>query len=752
MTTAPAAGAPLQAAVSGLFASMPNGFLLQFNDRLEVVSACGRGLITFGRPPDELLGKSIPAFLPPELAEGVLPRLRAALDGEAGSFELPAPGDGRLYLAVAPAAREPGASDAGGAPCVQLFGAWLSVPALATEFALHDGQSDEALRLGEARYRALFEDIHTVIVLFDRASGKIVDVNPAAAAYYGWSREQMRRMSVFDVHVPSPEEVWAELMQELFQPADQRSLMLRTHCQTSGVSLTSRDPYNNVIRTTIEALAAALGGTQSLHTNSFDEALALPTPFSAHIARNTQLVIQEAAARSLLVRRRREIHVQVGWALEEIYADNLEEQYGELARHFWEGESWERAFRYSRLAAEQAAAAYANDEAIGNFTIAIESAARSAAGASPKVVALLCERRGDLRALIGEYDAALVDYRAAIEHHVLALKELDTPSGDEADASPAGAASVAASKRTQSAIVGSLALKMARLHSYQGQVAPARQKLTLAFERLPADSPELSGAWSLKAASYIWDSDTVRAAEAARKALQERQIAAAHEHLTVAVAALDKLQRRDDPLAREIRLLHRESTAIRDALPISPLQMVVEADTAQVGFAHDIAPILSKLGCNSASCHASQHGKGGFKLSVFGYAPDEDFRALVRQTFDVGVLRGVRSLHGVAEIDQDFRDAGHADAANADKMYGAEIARQFHQVQPLDRTRPTTMSARRSAASRMPALLAASARFVKPCGSASAALSRPVRRSTENCFWSITSTAPVRASSAALAA
>jgi methylmalonyl-CoA mutase len=87
--------------------------------------------------------------------------------------------------------------------------------------------------------------------------------------------------------------LWAELLQKLFSPANPQSLMLRTHCQTSGVSLTSRDPYNNVIRTTIEALAAALGGTQSLHTNSFDEALALPTPFSAHIARNTQLVLQE---------------------------------------------------------------------------------------------------------------------------------------------------------------------------------------------------------------------------------------------------------------------------------------------------------------------------------------------------------------------------------------------------------------------------------------------------------------------------
>ena len=95
--------------------------------------------------------------------------------------------------------------------------------------------------------------------------------------------------------------LWASLMQEFFAPEDPRSLMLRTHCQTSGVSLTSQDPYNNIVRTTVEALAAAIGGTQSLHTNSFDEALALPTPFSAHIARNTQLVLQEETGISRVV-------------------------------------------------------------------------------------------------------------------------------------------------------------------------------------------------------------------------------------------------------------------------------------------------------------------------------------------------------------------------------------------------------------------------------------------------------------------
>jgi methylmalonyl-CoA mutase len=86
--------------------------------------------------------------------------------------------------------------------------------------------------------------------------------------------------------------LWAELMSE-FSPEKPASLELRTHCQTSGISLTAQDPYNNVVRTTIEAMAAVLGGTQSLHTNSFDEALALPTATAARIARNTQLIIAE---------------------------------------------------------------------------------------------------------------------------------------------------------------------------------------------------------------------------------------------------------------------------------------------------------------------------------------------------------------------------------------------------------------------------------------------------------------------------
>ena len=86
--------------------------------------------------------------------------------------------------------------------------------------------------------------------------------------------------------------LWCRIMKG-FKAKNAKSLMLRTHCQTSGWSLTEQDPYNNIVRTTIEAMAAVFGGTQSLHTNSFDEAIALPTEFSSRIARNTQLIIQE---------------------------------------------------------------------------------------------------------------------------------------------------------------------------------------------------------------------------------------------------------------------------------------------------------------------------------------------------------------------------------------------------------------------------------------------------------------------------
>ncbi|WP_027152797.1 methylmalonyl-CoA mutase [Mesorhizobium sp. WSM2561] len=95
--------------------------------------------------------------------------------------------------------------------------------------------------------------------------------------------------------------LWSTLMLKNFSPKDERSLSLRTHCQTSGWSLTAQDPYNNIIRTMIEAMAATQGHTQSLHTNAFDEAMALPTDHSARIARNTQLILQKESGNTRII-------------------------------------------------------------------------------------------------------------------------------------------------------------------------------------------------------------------------------------------------------------------------------------------------------------------------------------------------------------------------------------------------------------------------------------------------------------------
>jgi class 3 adenylate cyclase len=236
-----------------------------------------------------------------------------------------------------------------------------------------------------------------------------------------------------------------------------------------------------------------------------------------------QTLVVEAAAGSLLIRRRREIHVQVGWALEEIYADSLDEQYGDLARHFSEGESWERAFRYSRLAAEQAAAAYANDEAVLNFTIALDSARRSAAGASPEIVAMLAERRGDVRALIGDYAEALVDYQEALDHHQEEFADADANTPEA---------------HAEAGHIGGLALKSARLYSYHGDITETLASLNLAFNHLPEDSPDFSSAWALKAFVYTWSSNMDAAAEAARKSLQLAQERGTFQHLAEAYEAL----------------------------------------------------------------------------------------------------------------------------------------------------------------------------------------------------------------------
>eukprot|EP00934_Nitzschia_sp_Nitz4_P003447 Nitzschia sp. Nitz4//scaffold380_size13111//2834//5335//NITZ4_008981-RA/size13111-augustus-gene-0.36-mRNA-1//1//CDS//3329549876//3437//frame0 len=123
----------------------------------------------------------------------------------------------------------------------------------------------------------------------DVAGLKVDEVAPRLSFFWGISEQFYTEIA----KMRAGRRLWAEMVQEKFTPKNPKSLLLRTHCQTSGYSLTEAQPMNNIIRTTIEAMAAVQGGTQSLHTNSYDEAVGLPTEQSARVARNTQLILQE---------------------------------------------------------------------------------------------------------------------------------------------------------------------------------------------------------------------------------------------------------------------------------------------------------------------------------------------------------------------------------------------------------------------------------------------------------------------------
>ena len=122
-----------------------------------------------------------------------------------------------------------------------------------------------------------------------QAGLSVDDVAPRLSFFWGIGMQFYMEVA----KMRAARKMWARIVRDEFGAKNEKSLLLRAHCQTSGYSLTEQDPYNNVIRTSVEAMAAVMGGTQSLHTNAFDEALGLPTPFSARIARNTQLVLQE---------------------------------------------------------------------------------------------------------------------------------------------------------------------------------------------------------------------------------------------------------------------------------------------------------------------------------------------------------------------------------------------------------------------------------------------------------------------------
>jgi len=260
--------------------------------------------------------------------------------------------------------------------------------------------------------------------------------------------------------------LWWKVMKE-FNPKNPKSLMLRTHCQTSGWSLTEQDPHNNVVRTTVEAMAAIFGGTQSLHTNSFDEAIALPTNFSSRIARNTQLILQE-----------------------ETHITNVIDP-------------WAGSYMMEKLThdmADKALEIIAEVEAMGGMTKAVENG-----WAKLKIEAAAAEKQAcidsgrDVIVGVNKYklakedniDIMAIDNNKVRDLQIVRLKELRAKRNSAKVQAALDALTHAAETNTGNLLA--LAIDASRLRATVGEVSDALEKV---FGRHRADTQKVTGVYA----------------------------------------------------------------------------------------------------------------------------------------------------------------------------------------------------------------------------------------------------------------
>ena len=282
--------------------------------------------------------------------------------------------------------------------------------------------------------------------------------------------------------------LWWRIMKE-FNPKNPKSSMLRTHCQTSGWSLTEQDPYNNVVRTTIEAMAAVFGGTQSLHTNSFDEAIALPSEMSSRIARNTQLILQEETHITSVV------------------------------------DPWAGSFMMEKLTQEMADAAWKIIEevdAMGGMTKAVESG-----WAKLKIEAAAAQKQAkidsgaDVIVGVNKYklqeeslvDVLVIDNDKVRNNQIARLNAIKAKRDSNAVAKALAALTEAAENNTGNLL--DLAVKAIRLRATVGEVSDALEKV---YGRHRADTQKVTGVY---AAAYDsaegWDKLKIEIAEFAKQ-------------------------------------------------------------------------------------------------------------------------------------------------------------------------------------------------------------------------------------------
>jgi len=281
--------------------------------------------------------------------------------------------------------------------------------------------------------------------------------------------------------------LWWRIMKS-FEPKNPKSLMLRTHCQTSGWSLTEQDPYNNVVRTTVEAMAAVFGGTQSLHTNSFDEAIALPSEFSSRIARNTQLILQEETHITSVI------------------------------------DPWAGSYMMESLTQEMADKAWEivqEVDAMGGMTKAVESG-----WAKLKIEAAAAEKQAkidsgsDVIVGVNKYklgkedlvDVLMIDNDIVRESQVARLKDIKAKRDSKKVETALEALTKAAEENTDNLL--ELAVQAIRLRATVGEVSDALEKV---YGRHRADTQKVTGVY---AAAYDsaegWDKLKVEIADFAK--------------------------------------------------------------------------------------------------------------------------------------------------------------------------------------------------------------------------------------------
>ncbi len=276
--------------------------------------------------------------------------------------------------------------------------------------------------------------------------------------------------------------LWAKLIKNEFAPKDTKSLALRTHCQTSGWSLTAQDPFNNVTRTCIEALAATHGGTQSLHTNALDEAIALPTDFSARIARNTQLIIQQESGTCRVIDP-------------------------------WGGSHYVERLTYELV--RKAQAHIAEVEEFGGMAKAIaagipkmrieEASARTQARIDSGTQTIVGVNKYQVESE-SEIDVLKVDNRSVRESQIAKLQRLKAERDPRAVA--AALAAVTEAAKTGRGNLLERAVAAARVMATVGEISDAMEKV---WGRHRAESRVISGVYSTEATGIARDVERVRA-------------------------------------------------------------------------------------------------------------------------------------------------------------------------------------------------------------------------------------------------